>query len=134
MGVLLLLLPNELHMIDECPVLQPLRQQYAALFSTTTDTMGSFFAQRDHMQVFNFVLDFYIYNYILGAYVLGPAEGQQTKFNISTVNEENKSPRESITTMSCICFTYRKQQSCYIKPIKNIIIILSKRTNLMFTA
>ena len=48
---------DELHMIHECPVLQPLRQRYAALFSTNTDTMRSFFAQQDHMQVFNFVLD-----------------------------------------------------------------------------
>ena len=48
---------DELHMIHECPVLQPLRQQYAALFSTDTNTMRSFFAQQDHMQVFSFVLD-----------------------------------------------------------------------------
>ena len=36
---------------------QPLRQQYAALFTADTDTMRSFFAQQDHMQVFNFILD-----------------------------------------------------------------------------
>ena len=47
-GVLLLLMSYTLH---ECPVLQPLEQRYAALFSTTTDTMRSFFAQQDHMQV-----------------------------------------------------------------------------------
>ena len=47
---------DELHMVFECPVLEPLRRQYAALFSTHTDTMRSFFAQKDHMQVFNFVL------------------------------------------------------------------------------
>ncbi|KAL3135391.1 hypothetical protein ABBQ32_007575 [Trebouxia sp. C0010 RCD-2024] len=35
----------------------PLRQQYATLFSSETDTMRSFFAQKDHMQVFNFILD-----------------------------------------------------------------------------
>ena len=46
-----------LHMIHECPVLQPLRLQYAALFTPDTDTMRSFFAQQDHMQVFKFVLD-----------------------------------------------------------------------------
>ena len=48
---------DELHMIHECPVLQPLRLQYAALFTPDTDTMRSFFAQQDHMQVFKFVLD-----------------------------------------------------------------------------
>ncbi len=46
---------DELHMVHECSALQPLRQQYAALF--TADTMRSFFAQQDHMQVFNFILD-----------------------------------------------------------------------------
>ncbi len=34
-----------------------LGQQYAALFTADTDTMRSFFAQQDHMQVFNFILD-----------------------------------------------------------------------------
>ena len=50
---------DELHMIHECPVLQLLRLQYAAfkLFTPDTDTMRSFFAQQDHMQVFKFVLD-----------------------------------------------------------------------------
>ena len=48
---------DELHMILECPVLQPLRLQYAALFTPDTDTMRSFFAQQDHIQVFKFVLD-----------------------------------------------------------------------------
>ena len=48
---------DELHMIHECPVLQPLRLQYAALFTPDTNTMRSFFAQQDHMQVFKFVLD-----------------------------------------------------------------------------
>jgi len=48
---------DELHMVLECAALQPLRQQYATLFSPDTDTMRSFFAQRDHMQVFNFILD-----------------------------------------------------------------------------
>ena len=47
---------DELHIIHECPVLQPLRLQYAALFTPDTDTMRSFFAQQDHMQVFKFVL------------------------------------------------------------------------------
>ena len=48
---------DELHMVHECAALQPLRQQYATLFSSETDTMRSFFAQKDHMQVFNFILD-----------------------------------------------------------------------------
>ena len=47
---------DELHMIHECPVLQPLRLQYAALFTPDTNTMRSFFAQRDHMRVFKFWL------------------------------------------------------------------------------
>ncbi len=47
---------DELHMVLEGPVLEPLRQQYAALLSTNTDTMRSFFAQKDHIQVFNFAL------------------------------------------------------------------------------
>ena len=48
---------DELHMIFECPALQAVRQLYAPLFSTDTNTMRSFFAQQDHMQVFKFVLD-----------------------------------------------------------------------------
>ena len=48
---------DELHMIHECPVLQPLRLQYAALYTPDTNTMRSFFAQQDHMQVFILVLD-----------------------------------------------------------------------------
>ncbi len=48
---------NELHMIFECPALQAVRQRYAPLFSTDTNTMRSFVAQQDHMQVFKFVLD-----------------------------------------------------------------------------
>ena len=41
----------------ECPVLQPLRLQYAALFTPDTNTMRSVFAQQDHKRVFKFVLD-----------------------------------------------------------------------------
>ncbi|DBA87967.1 TPA: hypothetical protein ACH3X1_004952 [Trebouxia sp. C0004] len=48
---------DELHMIFECPALQAVRRKYAPLFSTDTNTMRSFFAQPDHMQVFKFVLD-----------------------------------------------------------------------------
>jgi len=47
---------DEMHMIFERPALHALRQQYAPLFSTNTDTMRSFFAQQDHMQVFKFGL------------------------------------------------------------------------------
>ena len=40
---------NELRMIHECPILQPLRLQYAALFTPDTNTMRSFFAStRSH--------------------------------------------------------------------------------------
>lgn len=36
---------NELHMICDCPALQPVRQQFALLFLADTNTMRSFFAQ-----------------------------------------------------------------------------------------
>ena len=42
---------DELHMVYECPALQPLRQRYAPLFPTQTDSMRCFFAQNDHMQI-----------------------------------------------------------------------------------
>ena len=42
---------DELHLISECPAVHPLRQQYAPLLSMNTDTMRSFFAQQDHMQI-----------------------------------------------------------------------------------
>ena len=48
---------DELHVVLECPLLQPLRQQYADLFTSETDTMRSFFGQKDHMRVFSFILD-----------------------------------------------------------------------------
>jgi len=47
---------DEMHMIFECPAVHALRQQYAPLFPTNTDTMRSLSAQQDHMQVFKFVL------------------------------------------------------------------------------
>ena len=50
-------LADELHVVLHCPLLQPLRQRYADLFISETDTMRSFFGQKDHMQVFSFVLD-----------------------------------------------------------------------------
>ncbi len=46
-----------MHVVFECPALRPFRQQYAALFTPGTDTMRSFFGQKDHMQVFSFILD-----------------------------------------------------------------------------
>jgi len=49
---------DELHMIFECPALQAVRQRYAPLFSTGTNTMRSCSAQQYHMQVFKFFLDF----------------------------------------------------------------------------
>ena len=48
---------DEFHLVFECNLLQPLRQQYASLFTSQTDTMRSIFGQRDHMQVFKFILD-----------------------------------------------------------------------------
>lgn len=36
---------NELHMICDCPALQPVRQQFALLFLADTNTTRSFFAQ-----------------------------------------------------------------------------------------
>jgi len=50
-------LADELHLVHECPILQPLRLRYAELFTSDTDTMRSFFCQKDHMKVFNFILD-----------------------------------------------------------------------------
>ena len=46
---------DEMQVVFECHALRPCRQQYAALF--TCDTMRSFFGQKDHMQVFSFILD-----------------------------------------------------------------------------
>ena len=46
---------DESHMVHESPVLQPLRQQFAALSASNTDTIWSFIAQQDHMQIFRFV-------------------------------------------------------------------------------
>ena len=48
---------DELHMVFECPALHPMRQRYFSLFTSDTDTMRSFFGQKDHMQVFRFLLD-----------------------------------------------------------------------------
>ena len=48
---------DELHMVYECSYLQPLRLQYAHLFTSDTSTMRLFFGQRDSVGCFNFVLD-----------------------------------------------------------------------------
>ena len=48
---------DEMHMVYECAALAPLRQQHADLFTYHTDTMRSFFAQRDHLGVLNYVID-----------------------------------------------------------------------------
>ena len=50
-------LADELHVVHECPLLRPLRQRYADLFTSETDTMRSFFGQKNHMKVFSFILD-----------------------------------------------------------------------------
>ena len=44
-------LGNEKHMIFECTALAPLRQQRADLSTPRTDTMRSFLAQQDHLEV-----------------------------------------------------------------------------------
>ena len=44
-------LADELHLVHERPVLQPLRPCYAELFTSDTDTLRSFFGQKDHMKV-----------------------------------------------------------------------------------
>ena len=50
---------NEMHIVFECTALAPLRRQHADLFTPRTDTMRSFFAQQDHLQlgVLNYVTD-----------------------------------------------------------------------------
>ncbi|DBA73557.1 TPA: hypothetical protein ACH3X2_009800 [Trebouxia sp. C0005] len=47
---------DERHLIFECTALASLRL-YASLFTGSTDTMRSFFAQPDHMGVFHYVVD-----------------------------------------------------------------------------
>ena len=43
----------------ECTALAPLssRQQHPDLFTPRTDTMRSFFAQQDHLEVLNYIID-----------------------------------------------------------------------------
>ena len=47
---------DEMHVVFERRALQLVRQQYGALLSSDTSTMRSFFAQKNHMQVFKFIL------------------------------------------------------------------------------
>ena len=48
---------DEMHLVFECTALASLRSRYASLFTGTTDTMRSFFAQPDHIGVFHYVVD-----------------------------------------------------------------------------
>ena len=50
-------LGDERHFIFECTALASLRSRYADLFTSSTDTMRSFFAQPDRMGVFHYVID-----------------------------------------------------------------------------
>ena len=45
------------YLVFECAFLAALRAKYADLFTTTTTTMRSFFAQSDHLRVFHYVID-----------------------------------------------------------------------------
>ena len=47
---------DERHLVFECVALTPLRGRYASLFTSDTNTMRSFFAQRDHLGVFHYVI------------------------------------------------------------------------------
>ena len=48
---------DERHLIFACTALASLRSRYAGLFTSSTDTMRSFFAQPDRMGVFQYVID-----------------------------------------------------------------------------
>ncbi|DBA76095.1 TPA: hypothetical protein ACH3X1_009839 [Trebouxia sp. C0004] len=48
---------DEMHLVFECTALASLRSRYASLFTGTTGTMRSFFAQPDHIGVFRYVVD-----------------------------------------------------------------------------
>ncbi|DBB01575.1 TPA: hypothetical protein ACH3X1_000223 [Trebouxia sp. C0004] len=48
---------DEMHLVFECTPLTSLQSRYASLFTGSTDTMRSFFAQPDHMGVFHYVLN-----------------------------------------------------------------------------
>ena len=48
---------DEKHLVFECAALASLRSRYASLFTSSKDTMRSFFVQPDHMGVFHYVVD-----------------------------------------------------------------------------
>ncbi len=48
---------GEMHLVFECTALASLRSRYASLFTGSTDTMRSFFAQPDHIEVFHYLVD-----------------------------------------------------------------------------
>jgi hypothetical protein len=48
---------DEMHLIFECTALASLRSRYTSLFTSSTDTMRSIFAQPDHMGVFHSLVD-----------------------------------------------------------------------------
>ena len=51
-------LGDERHLIFECTALASLRSRYAGLFTSSIDTMRSFFAQPDRMGVLRYVIDY----------------------------------------------------------------------------
>ena len=54
---MLVLLEMRGTLIFECTALASLRSRYADLFTNSTNTMRSFFAQPDRMGVFHYVID-----------------------------------------------------------------------------
>ena len=48
---------DEKHLVFECAALASLRSRYASMFTGSTDTMRSFFAQPDHIGVFHYEVD-----------------------------------------------------------------------------
>ncbi|DBA79585.1 TPA: hypothetical protein ACH3X1_008274 [Trebouxia sp. C0004] len=48
---------DEMHLVLECNALASLRSRYVSLFTGSTDTMRSFFAQPDHMGVFHYAVN-----------------------------------------------------------------------------
>ena len=50
-------LGDERHLIFECTALSSLRSRHADLFTSSTNTMRSIFAQPDRMGVFHYVID-----------------------------------------------------------------------------
>lgn len=50
-------LSDERHLVFECAPLAAIRAKYSDLFTATTHTMRSFFAQREHLGVFHYDID-----------------------------------------------------------------------------